>query len=252
MRVAVTRPEPQASRTAQRLIAAGHTPILAPLLVFRPLPAGPIDAASFDALAITSRSAVAALAALAGSEPDQAGMEALRTLPVFAVGEATADAARATGFAHVTSANGDAAALAALLAERLAPGARILHLAGADQAADLGALLRPHGLAVEVRIMYRMEAAGALPAPLVEAAARAEVDAVLVYSPRTAAVYADCLAASAAQPALVRVPHLALSERVAAPLRKAGIGEILVSPRLHEDAILTLVEDSLKGRAAER
>jgi uroporphyrinogen-III synthase len=251
MRSAVTRPDPQASRTAERLIAAGQAPLLAPLLVFRPLPSGPIDTTRFDALAITSRSAIAALAA---SAPDRAGMEALRTLPVFAVGEATAGAARAAGFARVSSADGDAAALAALLAERLAPGARILHLTGADQAADLGALSRPHGLAVEVRIMYRMEAAGALPAPLAEAAARAEVDAVLVYSPRTAAVYADCLAASAAaaRRALVRVPHLALSERVAAPLRKAGIGEILVSPRPHEDAILTLVEDSLKGRVAER
>ena len=248
MRVAVTRPEPQASRTAQRLIAAGHSPILAPLLVLRRLPAGPIAADAFDALVFTSRSAVAAL----GSErPD---LSALRAMPVFAVGEATADAAREAGFGRVASADGDAAAVAALLAEHLAPGARVLHLSGADQAGRLADLVRPYGLEVERRIMYRMEAAGALPAPLVEATARGEVDAVLVYSPRTASIYADRLAAVAAAVVerLVRVPHLALSERVAAPLRKAGIGAILVSPRPREDAILALVEDSPTGRIADR
>jgi len=70
------------------------------------------------ALAFTSRNGVAAFAALSDD----------RSLPVFTVGDATAEAARTAGFAAVRSAAGALEDLARLLAEAapglvLAPGA---------------------------------------------------------------------------------------------------------------------------------
>ncbi len=133
-RVWVTRAEPGAARTADRLTALGFTPIIAPLLTLAPLPealhAAP-DPAAVAALALTSPNGVEAFAPL---------IPRFRHHPAFAVGDATAEAARAAGFAHVRSAAGDIHALARLIAAEapagplLAPGAR-------EPAGDLPALL---------------------------------------------------------------------------------------------------------------
>ncbi|WP_204351469.1 hypothetical protein, partial [Providencia stuartii] len=57
MRVLVTRPEPEASRTAEELAWRGHDPVVAPLLLVEPLvePASAaIAAGGIVALAVTS------------------------------------------------------------------------------------------------------------------------------------------------------------------------------------------------------
>ena len=50
-RVLVTRPEPGASRTATRLRAAGHVPVVLPLSEVRPAPPARIEAKDFAAVA---------------------------------------------------------------------------------------------------------------------------------------------------------------------------------------------------------
>ena len=102
----VTRPEPGAAETAQRLTTLGWEPVLAPALTLAPRP---FALAGAQALLLTSRAAARALPP-AGLPPG---------LPVLAVGEATAAEARRHGWRDVTAAAGDAAALAALAAERL-------------------------------------------------------------------------------------------------------------------------------------
>jgi uroporphyrinogen-III synthase len=121
LKIWITRAEPGASRTAARLKALGRDPLVAPLLEVHPL-AVSIDLDGVGALAFTSANGVRAFAALSED----------RGLPVFAVGGATAEAARAAAFTSVTSAEGDVAALAqTIVANRdrfaglvLAPGPR--------------------------------------------------------------------------------------------------------------------------------
>ena len=90
MRIWITRAEPGASRTAEKLRALGHEPVVAPLLQARPLP-GEIGLTGVGALAFTSANGVNAFAE---RSPE-------RSLPVFAVGDATAAAAHKAGFAEV-------------------------------------------------------------------------------------------------------------------------------------------------------
>src|SRR5690606_35988892 len=102
MRVLVTRPQPDASRTAAILESLGHEVMVDPLLNLEPMvtemPAGP-----FDALAATSANAMRIAATLSG-------VDALRDLPLFPVGTHTACAASEAGFMDVRDADGDAAA----------------------------------------------------------------------------------------------------------------------------------------------
>ncbi len=88
-----------------------------------------------------------------------AGNPACKTLfklPLFAVGQRSADAARQAGFADVTSADGDVRDLVQLIAARHADAsAPLLYLAGEDRAADLVAELAVHGIAAEMVVVYR-------------------------------------------------------------------------------------------------
>jgi uroporphyrinogen-III synthase len=102
MRVAITRAMPEAEITAQRVRELGAEPVIAPLLTI--VPCG-YDTNTEDAQAIIFTS-------INGVRAFPATREARAR--ILAVGDATADAARAAGFLDVRSADGDVDALAAL------------------------------------------------------------------------------------------------------------------------------------------
>lgn len=120
-RVLVTRPEAAADKTAQKLIDAGYVPVHFPVTQTVAL-SFTIPEIDFDALTITS----AAVFRHVGDEI----ISPFKHLPLFAVGEGTAQAAREAGFSRVIEGGGDAVRLAATIAHSLPSSARVLYLAG--------------------------------------------------------------------------------------------------------------------------
>jgi uroporphyrinogen-III synthase len=116
----------------------GLETICCPLFLVEPVAWQAPDPAEFDALLLTSANAVS----LGGPE-----IAKLRDLPVHAVGDATAAAARDAGFRVETVGGGNAVDLLARLPRTL----RLLHVAGEDHR-NIGD--RP----IERRIAYRAEA----------------------------------------------------------------------------------------------
>lgn len=115
--VVILRPEPAAEGTAAKAAALGLQVRRHPLFVAEPVAwARPIE--DFDALLITSANAVR----LGGKLP---------ALPVHAVGEASAQAARKAGLDVVTVGSGGVEDLLA----QLPAGLRLLHLAGEERIA---------------------------------------------------------------------------------------------------------------------
>jgi uroporphyrinogen-III synthase len=230
MRVVVTRPEPQSEQTAAALRARGHDVLLGPLMKVEPIVAdlsGP-----WGGVVITSANA---LAAIAGDSV----RDALLALPLFAVGRRSAAVARAAGFTDVTSAGGDVRDLVQLLRERK-DAAPLLYLAGQDRAADLVGELAVHGIAAEMRVVYRAVTTPFPPA-LVAAREAGDVEAVLHFSRRSAENYlAGARAAGIAEAALA-VRHYCLSAQVAAPLQAAGAGRVAVAPQPQEAALIELL-----------
>lgn len=217
-RVWVTRAEPGAARTADRLRALGFTPIVAPLLTLAPLP-GALDAApSPDAvavLALTSPNGVEAFAPL---------IPRFRHHSVFAVGDATAEAARAAGFADVRSASGDIHALARLIAAEAPPGP-LLAPGAREPAGDLPALL-PGRPVQRLPVYAAFETHGPAPEPF---------DAVMLHSPRAA----RALAADLARPASTGRVAICISDAAAAPLRPFDFAEIRIAAAPDEAAMLS-------------
>ena len=162
-----------------------------------------------------------------------------KTLPLFAVGDRSAEAARRAGFSEVSSANGDIKDLVRLIVSRFAGAkAPLLYLAGEDRSGDLLALLATHGIAAEMKVVYRT-VTEAFPPVLAAALESGDVDAVLHFSRRSADLFvAGARSAGVADPAL-DVQHLCLSAQVAEPL--AGAGRIIVAVRPEEAALLALL-----------
>jgi uroporphyrinogen-III synthase len=233
MRLIVTRPQPDSDRTAGALRARGHDVLQSPLMRVEPLVAD--LSGSWGAVIVTSANAPTAVAA-------NPALHSILHLPVFAVGRRSADAAREAGFANVISAGGDVRDLIRLIAaHRADAGAPLLYLAGEDRAADLVGELAVHGVAADMRIVYRAVAAP-LPADLVAALKSGEVDAVLHFSRRSA----DNYLAGARQAGLLEQAlgpwHFCLSAQIAAPLTAAGAVKVSVAKRPDEATLLGLVE----------
>jgi uroporphyrinogen-III synthase len=226
LNVWITRAQPGADATAARVRALGHEPFVAPLLTVRPLPDVKIDLSGVRALAFTSANG---LRAFAEACPD-------RSLRVFAVGAATAQAARDAGFQRVLSADGDVDALAEGIAARRAEiGGAVLHPGAAEPAGDLaGALAR---VKIEVRTLTLYDT---VPVRLTDRqlARLSEMDVVLAHSPKAAKALAAVLRASP-QPQL-RV--LALSKAVLKPLARAQVAARASAPFPLEAAMLNLID----------
>lgn len=228
MKVWVTRAEPGASRTAERVRQLGFSALVAPLLAIRPLPPGTLPLGGAGALAFTSPNGVKAFSEAYRDRADA------RRLTAFAVGDATADAARAAGFAVVLSSGADAAALVELILkaywEKPWTGT-VLHLGAQKPAFDLAGALLAHGVRANTAALYTVVAAEP-PSWL----GREAVDLVLVHSPRAAFRLLDLHR----PPLLSRTRLLCISEAAARPLR-ARFPTVEAASAPTEKALLALL-----------
>lgn len=240
MRVLVTRPQPDAEDTAARLRGLGHAAIVSPAIEARcdPAPLLPLVAPGADrpaGLVLTSRNALRAIGAL--------DLAALRDLPLFAVGAATAEAARLAGFATVIEGPGRAEDLAAVIAARFAgnTGTRLVHPRGEVIAFDLATALARHGIAVHEAIVYRMADAAALDPEAIDALRAGQLDAVLLLSPHTAEVFVRLIRQHGLSVEMQPVACLCLSAKVAAALGDLGCASRRVATKPNLDALIALL-----------
>jgi uroporphyrinogen-III synthase len=220
----ITRAQPGADATAQRVRALGHEAVVAPLLAVRVLPDVTVDLTGVAALAFTSANGVRAFADATGE----------RGLKVFAVGAATAQAARAAGFKSVLSADGDVEALAEGIAARRGElRGVVLHPGAAEPAGDLAGALEKQG--VEARRLILYETA---PVEDIDTASLAASDAVLLHSPRAAQVLARLLKEHPAP----QLRALGLSKAVMKPLARTRLAAKAFPPFPLEAALLNLID----------
>jgi uroporphyrinogen-III synthase len=223
---------PDGERTAAALRARGHEVLLVPLMRVRPVPA--VVSGNWSAAIVTSANALRVL-------PTEQ-IAPLLSIPLYAVGQRSADAARELGFREVHSPNGDARDLVRLIVERHAnQDTPYLYLAGQDRTADVEAALAGHDLKVETVIVYRVVPTG-FPPELFNAIEHREIDAVLHFSQRSAENYlAGAKAAGLMQPALAP-RQLCLSRQVAEPIAATGAPSVAIASRPDEASLFELLQ----------
>jgi uroporphyrinogen-III synthase len=244
MAVLVTRPHPDDEATANSLRARGFQVLKAPMLRFEPLPFHDEGEAQYGAVVVTSANA------LRGIESQLKGSPLLE-LPLFAVGEHTASAARGAGFNTVIPANGDAGSLRDLVlarvkAKELKKASPVLYLAGADQARDLAGELGERGFTVVTQTTYRMAAVPGLPRETSDAFAANQVEAVLHYSRRSARAFLEAARAAGVEISALSIPQCCISEGVASVVRDAGATQVLVAASPDENALFGALDRALR------
>jgi uroporphyrinogen-III synthase len=273
MAILVTRPQPDNEATGASLRARGFEVLLAPMLRFEPLALPDEPAADYAAVIVTSANALRAV------EP-QLGEYGLLGLPLFAVGERTAAAARQAGFGTVISADGDGADLRDLVVAQAGKWAKekwtkdkksesekkskdrkskdkkskdarpLLYLAGAELSRDLASELAEHGLDVVTRTTYRMVASQGLPREACDAIAANQIEAVLHYSARSARAFLDAVRSAGVEISALAVRQCCISATVAAILREAGATRVTVASSPDENALLGMLDRALRPRMA--
>lgn len=232
-RIWVTRTLPGALQTADRLRAFGLQPDLRPLLKVRPVSGAP-QMEGVGALAFTSVNGVLEFARRIRR----------RYLPVFAVGDATAQAALAAGFAQVRSAGGDIDDLTRLiLAHRDQIRGALLWAGAKEPAGDLLGALAAGGVEARGCVVYET-VAGVDEAEIETVLGSADnpLAAVLVYSPKGGRRLAQALGER--RPA---APFICISPAAAAPLARIGL-RALPAVRPNETLMLRRLLEEL-GRA---
>lgn len=237
MRLLITRPQPQADQTAAALRACGHEVICAPLTRIEPVSGAVIPAKLYDAVIMTSANAARFVA-------QHSRLADLRTCPLFAVGHATAAAARTAGFSTVVDCEGDVAAVAGMLLRQFGADRprHCLYLAGEARAGDLPELLRGSAITIDTVVVYRAAAVDALPASVWAAFRAGMVQGVLHYSPRAARLFVSDARRAGMQREAFAVIHYCLSDNVAAPLAGAGASAIRIANHPDEQSLLQAVD----------
>ncbi len=223
MRVALTRSSEDAAATAKRLTALGFTPLLAPALAIRATGVEPPDGA-FAALIATSAAAFTVV------PPERYAK--LASLPLYVVGERTAEVAARIGLAVPRAIAPGAATLAALVCDRLPQKSSVLYLAGRDRTGDVEQTLAAAGHRVTLCEIYEAEAREVWSAE--EASAFAESEAALYYSRRSAEIIVALAQRADLNDKLDAILHVCISENAAEPLRGAAARNIVVAAQSTE------------------
>jgi len=247
MAILVTRPHPDDETTAKALRDRGFDVLRAPMLRFEPVPFQDDADARYGAVIVTSANALRAIASNLAGGP-------LLQLPLFAVGEHTAAAARAAGFGKVIASRGDAGALrdlvlASVRSKQLKKTQPLLYLAGADLARDLAGELGEKGFTVVTHTTYRMVPASRLPQEICDAFVAHEIEAVLHYSRRSARAFLEAARSGGVEISALALPQCCISGAVASVLRDAGASQVTTAASPDENALFEALGRALRAQS---
>lgn len=233
------RPEPDASRDAEWLhryqVPAMAVPVMRAEQQTFALP----DSPPFQAIVFTSRHAVAAIGGMAGIA-EMTTLGALRSLPVYAVGRRTAQAARQAGFDHVTAGPSDGNALVPLMVANLNPNAGdILWPSASIISFDIASRLADFGYSVRQIPVYAMVATTSLASDLPARLAACSSAAVVAMSARSMDLFSRMLRTSQCAGYRKRITVIAGSKAIAAAAG-SGWADIIVAKAPRRSRVLAI------------
>lgn len=232
VRILITRPREDGDSLAAALDAHRIGSLIEPLMSVEFTGTGPLDLDGIQALIATSANGVRAFA----------GRDGRRDVRLCAVGEATARAAHAAGFARVETAGGDVDSLADLIIHTLDPNdGAVMHIAGSVTAGDLGGRLAAARFTYHRAVLYRMRPAGGLSAAARRALAEDGLAGVALYSPRSGAIFAELVKSHALDSACRRLSAYCLSAAVAKRVAHLSWARTLIAPRPEQSAMISII-----------
>ncbi len=232
-RVLITRPVEDAAVLTQLLLARGCDVVHEPMFSIR-FRSQTIDIADVQAVLISSANGARALAAAT----------ATRSVPVFAVGNASGKTCQEHGFNDVTIAGGTVTHLSRLVKNCLRPeNGALLHVTGSVTAGNLSGQLRQAGFVVRKTILYETHPTTTLATS--QLIADGAIDAALFYSPQTAAIFSTLVSRTGVGRGLVSSRAYCLSEAVRYKLSELPWRLIRVATLPDQESLLNVFDTDL-------
>lgn len=228
-RVLVTRPQPGADRTSERLRALGFDPVVMPLTETVALPHG-LPKVMPDLVLATSPQAFRHLTPVVA--------EALSAIPVRVTGKATAASAREAGYLDVKETGGDVSRLMAALSPLITPGIRILYLAGRVRRPELEQNIAGKGANLSVVEVYDTISVSYSTDKIRTLTTDGELAAVLLTSINCAVRLGELLAGMDSSQVIGNAVLICLSSRIAETAKTMFSNSILIASAPTEDALL--------------
>jgi len=236
--ILITRPIEDAEALAEILKEKGHEVFIEPMLDIYVLEDARSDieeslSSNPQAIILTSGNGARALAHLTDK----------KNIPVIAVGEASAMAARHRGFKDVFSANGDIEKLEHYIIENCDKDkGSLVHIAGSVVAGDLQGNLEKFGFKVDRIISYMAKPVRYLSDGLINKLKKNQLDTVLFYSPRTAKIFVDRIIQEGVEENMKNISAFCLSTRVEDMISKIEWSEISRAEYPTQSDLLDMLE----------
>ena len=238
--IVVTRPRDLGAAFAKRIESRGARAIIFPTIEIEPLPAPPVlsGLAAFDFAVFVSPSAVRVAEKMLPPWP--------RKVRAVAISFGTKRELDRVGIAPVIVPQSGADSEAVLAAPELqdVAGKRVLIIRGDDGRPVLGDSLAARGAKVEYAECYRRVRPAVDPAPLLAAAKRGEVHAIVALSAQALRNFNDMSEGAFA----AAIPFFVSHERIARHARSLGIREVVVAEP-SDDAMIERLVAYFDGRS---
>tara|TARA_E500000178_G_C17030659_1_gene760402 strand:+ start:2615 stop:4474 length:1860 start_codon:yes stop_codon:yes gene_type:complete len=232
MRILVTRPGEDGIFLAKLLNDVGVDSIVDPLMSIQQIYGPQLKLEGVQALLLTSANGVRALV----------NRSQRRDIPIYAVGEATATTAKELGFAQVHSADGNVDLLVDLVEKILKPeDGSLLHIAGSSIAGDLIKVLSNRGFQCSREVLYKTNNSRRLLDSTIVDIKQNKIDAVLLYSPRSAEIFVDLIRKARLVRSCQNIILICLSDAVYKKTLKIQWKEVKTSSEPNQGAIIKLV-----------
>ncbi len=232
MRLLLTRPRADAEALAEILQDFGHDSLIEPLLTIEIYQNQAIDLLDVAALIVTSANGIRAFTQNCE----------VRSIPVLAVGEATARAAQELGFENIDSAHGDVDDLVRLITSKQPVDDKILlHIAGTKVAGDLAGQLSALGYVLRRQVLYEARASESLSLTTRTAISNGNIDAVVIFSPRTAKTFVRLVLREQLQDKVSNVTVFCLSDAVAQATSRLNWARVCIAAEPSQTAILAQI-----------
>ena len=238
MRLLVTRPQAQGDNLANELRERGHEIIVLPLLEIVAIPKSKISAPDVQAIIMTSAEA---------ARHAQAHLDGrFFAKTVYAVGEATAHAAREAGFSHVIVAGQDARSLVFFVEKNLnIKAAALLYLCSIHRSDEIEKHLKASNFNLIVVPVYDARPVLSSLKKLQAVLSQKTLDGVLLFSPRTAALFRDEVVRGNIN--VRQMTAYCLSQAIAEALKPLTM-RVRSAPVPAQESLINLLENDQKAR----
>lgn len=207
---------PMALELKSKGIESSHYPLFNP----RFLPLSPLE--NPQAFIITSKNGIRALE----------GLENLKKIPLYVVGDKTAELAKQLGFLNVLSAAGTSSELLVLISKTAHPHNGILwHLSGRKVKGDIVESLKIAGFEAQRRIVYEIEDVTDLPSSLYTDLTNQKFSHVIFCSPRTTNIFVNLLKKINLEIVSCQMSALCLSQEIGKKALSLNWKKLWISPR---------------------